>query len=403
MPDEIHVYVVNDPSRANLRLKYIDPITGVQHWKSAKTGDPELAIKAAGVWQKELNEGMRSRANGRLSWSEFIKTITEQKLPGMAPRSQKLYVQILNSVTEHAHPATIGSLSPQLIAKWQTGMREAGTAEATIESRSSALKAMLNWAENQNYIAQCPKFPAIVRSRTGKKAKGRPLSEEEFQRMLDAVEPVISAKFVKASRVADMVKEWHRSLTGLWLSGLRIQEAIDLSWTEHDKPFVDLSEVPPVLKIWGDGEKGKEDRILPLAPEFGQWLLDTPEAERVGPVFRWPRMRNRSSKYVGKRVESTWLSTAISSFGQHAKIIVNHRPVKYASAHDFRRTFGERWRRRGLLPIDLMELMRHENIETTMAYYTEHNSRSTGKQLWEKFGPSGSNSGSSKDQANSQT
>jgi integrase len=42
--------------------------------------------------------------------------------------------------------------------------------------------------------------------------------------------------------------------------------------------------------------------------------------------------------------------------------------VKYATAHDLRRSFGDRWAAR-IMPQMLMELMRHESIEVTLRYY----------------------------------
>ncbi len=56
--------------------------------------------------------------------------------------------------------------------------------------------------------------------------------------------------------------------------------------------------------------------------------------------------------------------------------------VKYASAHDLRRSFGQRWAAR-VMPTVLMELMRHESIETTLKYYVEQNAQETAKTLWE--------------------
>ncbi len=42
--------------------------------------------------------------------------------------------------------------------------------------------------------------------------------------------------------------------------------------------------------------------------------------------------------------------------------------MKFASAHDLRRAFGERWAAR-VMPAVLKELMRQESIETTLRYY----------------------------------
>jgi integrase len=56
--------------------------------------------------------------------------------------------------------------------------------------------------------------------------------------------------------------------------------------------------------------------------------------------------------------------------------------VKFASAHDLRRSFGERWATR-IMPTDLMALMRHESIETTLRYCVGRNAQNTAKTLWE--------------------
>ena len=51
---------------------------------------------------------------------------------------------------------------------------------------------------------------------------------------------------------------------------------------------------------------------------------------------------------------------------------------KTASAHDLRRAFGERWAAR-LMPAQLMELMRHETIETTRKTETKKPRSKRGK------------------------
>jgi integrase len=50
--------------------------------------------------------------------------------------------------------------------------------------------------------------------------------------------------------------------------------------------------------------------------------------------------------------------------------------VKYASTHDLRRTFGDRWAAL-IMPAHLQQLMRHESIETTLRYYVGANAERT--------------------------
>ncbi len=56
--------------------------------------------------------------------------------------------------------------------------------------------------------------------------KGRPITREEFERMLTVSEKVRPDDF----------RHWKGFLEGLWLSGLRLGEALALSW-EHDAGF----------------------------------------------------------------------------------------------------------------------------------------------------------------------
>jgi integrase len=75
----------------------------------------------------------------------------------------------------------------------------------------------------------------------------------------------------------------------------------------------------------------------------------------------------------------------VSEIGERAGVKVSTDPVtkavKYASAHDLRRSFGTRWAAR-LMPQQLMELMRHESITTTMRFYVGRNATTTADALW---------------------
>ena len=59
--------------------------------------------------------------------------------------------------------------------------------------------------------------------------------------------------------------------------------------------------------------------------------------------------------------------------------------VKFASAHDLRRSFGTRWARQ-LMPAQLMVLMRHEDINTTMKYYVDLPASELAEELWQLQG-----------------
>jgi integrase len=165
---------------------------------------------------------------------------------------------------------------------------------------------------------------------------------------------------------------------------LRLSESLELCWDRRDdKLCVDLSGKRPMLRIPAAIEKGNTDRLLPMAPEFAEFLLAIPEAERMGYVFNPMAQRTH-----GERLGAFRVSKVVCAIGKRAGVKVTSKQkgdkeiVKYASAHDLRRSFGERWSSR-VMPQVLMELMRHESIETTLRYYVGRNAQSTADVLWE--------------------
>lgn len=171
---------------------------------------------------------------------------------------------------------------------------------------------------------------------------------------------------------------WARYLVGLWLSGLRLEESLVLSW-DLDAPFsVDLSGQHPRFRILGEAQKSGDDELLPMTPDFAEWLLQTPESERVGLVFQLPGQRGqqRATRHAGM---------VVSEIGKKAGVVVNKAEGKYASAHDLRRAFGTRWASRVKTPV-LQRLMRHAAIQTTMAYYVELDADELAAELWAKHG-----------------
>jgi len=118
-----------------------------------------------------------------------------------------------------------------------------------------------------------------------------------------------------------------------------------------------------------------------MAPEFAEFLAQTPEEQRMGPVFE-PR------GYRGDRPRQDWISKVGAKIGEAAEIVVETDPTtgkrKYASPHDLRRSFGVRWSLR-VLPQQLRELMRHESIETTLKYYVGQDAERTAEELWRAY------------------
>lgn len=374
MSEEIRVHVIDYGSGRNLMMRYKCPNTSKQIARSTGTRNSREALKAAAKWEAELREG-RYAKQARMAWQDFRAFYALNALPALAPGSVITYEATLNVFERKANPQKLGDVTTSRVTAFATTLRTEGAAEATIARHLRHLKAAMRWANKQGLLNIVPQFSMPKRVKGGKVMRGRPITGEEFDRMIEAV-PIVVENAAAES--------WRFYLRGLWASGLRLRESLSLRW--EDAPgaiVVDLTCRRPMLRIPGEAQKSGEDTLLPITPEFATLLQSVPERERRGRVFKLQRPdgtpEDRGRCVVGKTV------TAI---GQSAGIVVDERMKrgklvkKFASAHDLRRSFGRRLVAMGVFPNDLRELMRHEDISTTMKYYIGTDAEATADRLW---------------------
>lgn len=378
MSEVIKVWVAKFGDRAHYQLQWRDPITSRLRTKSTRirrsglARDRKVAERMAGELEVKLNAG-EAVIPSRFLWQDFRARYEAEVVPGLAPRTGEKISSVFDRFEADINPRRLWDVDEKRLSAFVSNLRkgEGGRgklAESTIAGHLAHLKAALNWAKLQKLIAHLPGFPRIKRAKMSKGAKvmrGRPITTEEFERMLGKVEDVVG------QAAAD---RWTLFLRGLWASGLRLTESLELFWDREDKLHPVLTGKFPMLRIPADLEKGNKERLLPMAPEFAQLLDKVPEPERTGPVFKLERADGKPGRPAVDRVSKT-----VSSIGEKAKVRVDVK--KTASAHDLRRAFGERWASR-LMPAQLMELMRHETIETTLSYYVGRNAERTAAILW---------------------
>jgi len=383
MNDQIEVSVVEFSDRKFFMLQWVDPATGRKRTRSSKverTGrkrERNEAERVASELERELQAGREAHPN-KLTWAAFRERYEMEVLPSLATTTDRKVAGVFNSLEAILPKVANGrlqELTAERLSYFQSQLRKMERSESTIKGHLAHLKAALNWATRVGLLAKTPRIQMPKRPGT---AKGRPITTEEFERLLDKTPEVVGI---------EAAPSWQHYLTGLWWGGLRLAESLDLWWDRDDRLCIDLTGHHPMLAIPGELEKGGKDRLLPIAPEFAEFLFRTPGAERTGPVFN-PLPRRAGSG----RLSSDRVSRLVSDIGKAAGVKVATHPktgkVKYASAHDFRRSFGDRWSRR-IMPPDLMTLMRHESIDTTMRFYVGRNAQSTAATLWAAYSKTG--------------
>lgn len=375
----ITVYVVNLSTAAKPRkflyFQWVDPATGQRHTRSSKCSGIREARREAVRFEDELNT-KQPTGDGSMAFSAFVDFYTDEHLAAISVNAEKRVTSVLSMFERIAKPSTLADVSHSMLSEYANKLRtdkKRPRSETTIATHFTNLAAAMSWAVANGHLHIAPKFPRIARAKR-QRPKGRPLTDAEFRLMLDAVPGVVGA---------DSTPAWTRLLTGLWLSGLRLGEALALEWGSSEHPdclWIDLTGKHPLLGIAAESEKGRQDRLLPLTPDFARWLLDsTPEPDRTGFVFPLAKQRHHDIR----RIDTT--SKTIVAIGAASKVTVN-ATGKPASAHDLRRSFGLRWSTR-LMPAQLQSLMRHESINTTMTFYAVSEANTFAEQLWAMESP----------------
>lgn len=373
MSEEIKVHVIDYGSDRNLVMRYRCPLTGKHVARSTGTRHNRDALKIAAKWEAELREG-RYAKQSKMSWEDFRAYYIENGIAGLADNTITAYESTLNAFERLCNPSKLADLTTQRVTAFGTALRGEGWREATVARHLRHLKATARWANRQGLLPVVPAFTMPKRAKGAKVMRGRPITGEEFERMIEAVPKVVD------NAAAD---SWRFYLLGLWLSGLRLSESITLSWdTTPAAIVIDTKGRRPMFRIPAEAEKGFQDRLLPMTPDFARLLDSVPEHDRRGRVFKL--MSPDGGLFPAKRWD---VGRTVAAIGKAAGVVVDERVSKgetvrkFASAHDLRRAFGFRWAMR-VMPAVLKDLMRHADVGTTMAYYVGQDADAMADTIW---------------------
>ena len=362
---------IGRPSRRPFQLRYTCPVEDREVRISTKTRDECEAERQKKELEAKLLLGIdakpRTIVKGpSMPWGDFRHEYSRLKVNTFrsedAMESAEIRLDICGSIIK---PRTLGVMaSSENLALLQaellagTKSRKASRSPNTVESYMRSLQAALNWAHNpMGWLPDSVVLNLLDTNDDSEALKGRPLTDAEFKTMLKACKNVCKLD----------PNSWRFLLRGLNQSGLRLGEAMNLHWT-------DSSFITPVrtrgggylFKIPADMQKNRKSQEVPTTPALASLLDEVDHEDRTGWIFnpsprrKWPR--RLSADHVGR---------IITDIGEAADVVVSD-DGKFASAHDLRRTFGQRLADAGLPPRDLQAIMRHANLATTEKYYLRH-------------------------------
>jgi integrase len=332
----IRVWVQAFPDRPHLVLQWHDPITGKRKSKSAGTADEKIAEDKRADLESDLNAGRHKEASS-ISWARFRELFEAEYLPNVRSSTGGVYRQVFNLFEEVMTPIPPRNITERTLSRFVAELRKKPTRNgvgfnpSTIRRTMQFLRSALLWCVRQKLLTSCPDFPAI----NVLKKSPRPVPEESFERLLAKAPDEQTRTFLLVA----------------WLGGLRLAEVHSLRWEESEEyPWVDFDRDRIVLPA--EFVKGQCDQWVPIDPTLREALLELP---RQGPrIFRFLASD-------GHEVSTSTMSQRIIRLARAAGVKL--------SMHTLRKGFGCRYA--GRVPAQVLQkLMRHADIKTTVAYYT---------------------------------
>lgn len=365
------------------QIRYTCPIEKREVRISTKTADEAEAIEQRKKIEAKLRLGIEVTPRRKMTlgasmpWEDFREEYSQLKVSTMRESSQnqtEINIDVCEAIMqprtlgEMATPGNLATLQAKLLAG--AASKKKARSPHTVRSYMATLIAALNWAHRpMHWLPAAVEFDLLE---ADDPAKGRPITGEEFERMLAAVPETL----VGAGQTADpaAVESWRQLLRGIWESGLRLSEALALHWEAdnwilpHWTPRTGLL----LLHIPAHLQKNRKAQDVPTTPAFAKLLESMPS--RKGWIF------NPCPRRGKLRLSVAQVGRIISDIGEKALIKVNEAG-KPASAHDLRRSFGQRLADAGLPPRDLQVIMRHADFKTTEGYYLKDRAHDQGQRI----------------------
>ena len=368
------------PAKRPFQIRYRDPETASEIRLSVGSRSEADAKRLKSEIEAKLLLGLEAKTAKKvkgpsMAWSDFREEYSTLQLTSLGKKSAQDAESRLDiaerivkprQLRDMANGETLHRLQSELLSGAESRHCHRRS-PFTVRSYMAAIMAAINWAAYQGWLKEVPKLRKVKVAKL-KHMKGRPITTEEFERMLDKVESV-TGQGAAAS--------WEYTLRGLWESALRLNELLHVSWDISGtiQPVWKKGRLP-VLQIPHTMQKNATEDSIPLLPGFESLLLETPAAERSGWVFRpmsLQGLRGRSAKT--ERLAVDWVKRILSRIGKAAGVVVEPenrhtgRAVKYASAHDLRRSCAERLLDARVPPLTIARVLRHESWETTRRHY----------------------------------
>lgn len=142
----------------------------------------------------------------------------------------------------------------------------------TVNSIVTAVMAFARFCHKHGWIE---KVPQVTKLEVDEPMRGRPITGEEFDHMLEAVPETVGDRSSAS---------WKQVLDVLWESGFRISDVMNFSWDDDRKvhpKWPNQKRTHPTLVI-PSSQKNKKFQEIPMLPGLQTLLKKVPKSDRRG-------------------------------------------------------------------------------------------------------------------------
>lgn len=300
-----------------------------------------------------------------LKWSQFLEHVRTLYYHGLGKRAIDKAETMLRRFQKIHGDFWCSRLHKTHLLDVERQMVTDDLASATIASNMATIWAIVNWGIDQDML------PAIKRPRRRKRkadkaesvSGGRSLTGEEIDRMVAAIRANVELDGKPLLKANEDPESFVRAIYAARFMGLRIDDCHRLSFNNGPGRHVAyIDETVPVIAFCSDQKNGLEEDV-PLTPQAVDWLRTVPKdlewIARARGTRGWHKTPHR-------------LCRVIAGAGKAARIVTKRtsRRIKYASAHDLRRTFAVEMLAR-LSVKEVQKLTRHADCQILLRYYAD--------------------------------
>jgi integrase len=323
-------------------------------WGSPCPGAEAIGEKAIIV--SNLKQGIYPNAvqsGPAILWKDFRERYETEYLRDLSEGSWSAWTTSANWLEKTIKPRRLADVDKTAISRFWGMLADEGLSPNSIATYLRTIRASLGWAYDMDLVRELPKVRARKGLKTQKQMRSRPITGEEFERI------VACAPKVRPNDYAD----WQYFLHGLWLSSLRVDELRRLRWDGTAELCIDATGKYPMIRMYAEGQKNRTDCYQPITPEFWQ-LISQPGRLRTGYVFPLQGKNQQMTRKAVIRV--------VSQIGRKAGVVTDRDSEKTATSHDIgRRAFITKMAEK-LSMSQTQQWARHSDPRTTSQFYIRH-------------------------------